>query len=57
MADVLSQAQQCLCLMDPALLELEEGGDIAHEFLVRAPEDASNQIFVLGSQREAEYGW
>jgi|SoimicMinimDraft_2_1059730.scaffolds.fasta_scaffold32541_1 hypothetical protein len=43
--------------MDPALLELHEGGDIADEFLVRAPEDASNQIFVLGGQREAEYRW
>jgi hypothetical protein len=43
--------------MDPALLELHEGGDIADEFLVRAPEDASNQISVLGGQREAEYRW
>ena len=43
--------------MDPALLELHEGGGIANEFLVRAPEDASNQIFVLGGQRKAEYGW
>jgi hypothetical protein len=54
MASVLSEAHQRLCLTDPALLELEEGGDIANEFLVRTPEDASNQIFVVAGQREAE---
>ena len=54
MAGVLSEAQQCLCLLDPALLELHEGGGIANEFLVRAPEDAYDQIFVVAGQREAE---
>jgi hypothetical protein len=38
-------------LLDPALLELHEGGCIANEFLARAPEDAYDQILVVGVTR------
>jgi hypothetical protein len=37
-----SKPQECLCLMNPALLELEEGGDVVNELVVGAPEDAPN---------------
>jgi hypothetical protein len=52
-----SKPEECLRLVDPALLELEEGGGIVNELVVGAPEDASNQILVLSGQREAEYRW
>jgi hypothetical protein len=52
-----SEAKQGICLVNPALLELEEDSDIRNEFVVRAPEDTSDQILVLGGQREAEYRW
>ena len=52
-----SKPQECLCLMDPALLELHEGGGIANEFVGPAPEHASDKILVFGGQREAEYLW
>jgi hypothetical protein len=38
-------------LLDAALLKLHEGGGIANEFLVRAPEDAYDQILVVGVTR------
>lgn len=34
--------------MDPALLELHEGGGIANEFVGPAPEHASDKILVFG---------
>jgi hypothetical protein len=52
-----SEAEQGICLVNPALLELEEGSDIRNEFVVRAPENTSDQILVLGGQCEAEYRW
>jgi Polyketide cyclase / dehydrase and lipid transport len=52
-----SEAEQCLCLVDSALLEPEEGSSICSEFVVGAAPDAVDQIAMLGSQREPEYRW
>jgi hypothetical protein len=52
-AETGSEAEQRPGPVNSVLLEVEEGGGIGNELLVRAPEDASDQMFMLSGQREA----
>ena len=54
MAGVLSEAKQCPCLVDTALLKLEECGGIRDGLVMGASEDTFCEIVVWRRKSEVE---